>query len=336
MSLDIQVLGRPGRDNALYLRVDSGQHISRLLFDCGEACLYALSRGEIQDVDEVFFSHFHMDHVCGFDTLFRANFSRGLHVWGPPGTIDVMHHRFRGFLWNLHKGRGGQWSVHETDGVTLKGARFRLREAFETAHRDTDRPLDGNLVQRRADYEVRAIALDHRTISMGWRVNEPKRLNVDPDRLQSCGIAPGPWLQKVKNFDEADDVLVEAGGKETALGELREKLLVESGGDSVAYLTDFRLDADARTRLIPFLDGCHTVICEAQYLGEEGELASRNYHSTVEEVAELAKAAGIKRLVLFHLSDRYQRDQWREMLARAQAIFPATEFPEHWRDRLGV
>jgi len=35
--------------------------------------------------------------------------------------------------------------------------------------------------------------------------------------------------------------------------------------------------------------------------------------------------------VLFHLSDRYTAAEWRAMLAEAQAVFPATSFPESWR-----
>jgi ribonuclease Z len=38
----------------------------------------------------------------------------------------------------------------------------------------------------------------------------------------------------------------------------------------------------------------------------------------------------VGRLVLFHLSDRYRPEQWRELLDEARAIFPATSFPEHW------
>ena len=35
-------------------------------------------------------------------------------------------------------------------------------------------------------------------------------------------------------------------------------------------------------------------------------------------------------LVLFHLSDRYQRADWLEMLQEARQIFPKTGYPTHW------
>src|SRR5579862_462485 len=93
MSLCIQVLGNAGRDNALLVTVDSGQAVSKLLFDCGDGCLWQLPFGEVQEIDHLCFSHFHMDHVGGFDTFFRCTFNRTAkenHVWGPPQTAEII------------------------------------------------------------------------------------------------------------------------------------------------------------------------------------------------------------------------------------------------------
>jgi ribonuclease Z len=76
MSLDYRVLGAPGRDNALHVRIDSGQRIERLLFDCGEGCLPELAHADVLAMDHLFFSHLHMDHVAGFDHFFRRTFDR--------------------------------------------------------------------------------------------------------------------------------------------------------------------------------------------------------------------------------------------------------------------
>ena len=76
MGIQHQVLGEPGRDNALLARVWTGQATHRLLFDCGEGCLTALSAAEIRAIDALFFSHLHIDHVAGFDAFLRLNFAR--------------------------------------------------------------------------------------------------------------------------------------------------------------------------------------------------------------------------------------------------------------------
>jgi len=35
---------------------DSGQAVSKLLFDCGDGCLWQLAFGEVQTIDNLFFS----------------------------------------------------------------------------------------------------------------------------------------------------------------------------------------------------------------------------------------------------------------------------------------
>jgi ribonuclease Z len=105
---------------------------------------------------------------------------------------------------------------------------------------------------------------------------------------------------------------------------------VTAPGESVAYLADFLLDDAAMQRLSSMVQGCTAVVCESQYCHDDVELATRNYHMTATQAATLASRACVGRLVLFHLSDRYRPEQWREMLAEAQAVFPATSFPEHW------
>jgi len=107
---------------------------------------------------------------------------------------------------------------------------------------------------------------------------------------------------------------------------LREQLLIESPGDSFAYLTDFKFDP----AIFPQLDGCDQIVCEAQYRHDDIDLATKNHHSTTQQVATLAKLANVDQLTLFHLSERYRPSEWLEMLKEAQQIFPKTQFPAHW------
>jgi len=317
MALTVEVLGPAGGDSAALVRVDSGQAIHRLLFDCGEGCLASLDHAEVMQVDRVFFSHFHMDHVAGFDALFRATFSRPepMHAAGPEGTARILHHRFRGYLWNLHHGLAGRWLVEDVSPDLVARWRFEAGEAFETAHPEPGRPFAGRIAQE-ADYSVEAYIMDHGTPSLAYIVRTPTRRNIDPAKLAALGRPPGPWLKELK-----------AGRGEP---ELVKSLIVETPGEAVAYLTDFLMDDAAMDRLAPALAGCATVICESQYRASDVALAAANKHMTCAQAAELARRADVGELVLFHLSSRYTPPEWREMLAEAQAVFPRTRFPSHW------
>jgi len=331
MSISFRILGTAGSDNALLMQVDSGQAVERLLFDCGDACLSDLPFAEIQAIDQLFFSHLHMDHVGGFDAFFRSTFNRQAkpnQIWGPPGSMRILQHRFQGFLWNLHEEMAATWRVSDVHPQEIHTARFELREAFATAHDEGAQPYVRTLWEGEGCV-VEAITMNHRTPTLAYIVREKARRNVDTSRLSSLGLKPGPWLKQLKEASSSTD-MVEIDGVLHSMNELRERLIVETPGDSIAYLTDFLLDEPAMERLTDALHDCRVMVCEGQYRHADIELARKNFHMTTVLAATLAKSAKVEDLVLFHLSDRYPRADWLEMLKEARQVFPKTTYPPHW------
>ena len=374
MSLVHQVLGAPGQDNLLRVDVNAGSHTSRLQFDCGDRCLDALTPGVIKATEHLFFSHLHMDHVGGFDAFFRSNFERAgraVNVWGPPGTAAILHHRFRGFWWNIVNDVPGTWIVHDVYPERVLPHRFEAREAFAESHALEPFPHDGAIL-RTATYSVEVAALPHHGTSLAYLVREAPRVAVDRERLVMLGLTPGPWLRTLKALatgepstavasatvpatgatgsagsagsaggDSADGKgssalgaarrWIEIDGARHDADRLARTLLTASARESVAYVTDFLLDDETFARLSVWLADIDTLVCESQYHPDETALATRNHHATIDRVAALARAARVKRLVPFHLSERYDIDDRDAMLALAKAVFPASDYPPHWR-----
>jgi len=332
MTIAFEVLGAPGRDNALLVRIDSGQSIARLLFDCGDGCLNAVPYSEIQTIDHVLFSHLHMDHVGGFDFFFRCVFNRESkpnQIWGPPETSRILHHRFQGFLWNLHAEMTGTWRVTDIEATVTSTSRFELSEAFATIHEDGQTSRQPCIIDD-AGYVVEAYTMDHRTPTIAFVVREKARSNIDMKRLAEMGLRAGPWMKHVK--DRSDPMeSVSINGVSYSVPSLRDSLIVQTEGDSIAYLTDFLLDEDAIAKLAVILKGCKTVVCEGQYRHSDLELARKNFHMTTVLSADLASRAAVGKLVLFHLSDRYEPKDWIEMLSEARERFPATSYPPAWQ-----
>ncbi len=332
MSIGFRILGAPGSDNALLVWIDSGQTLERLLFDCGEGCLAKLSVAEIQTVDHLFFSHLHMDHVGGFDAFFRVNFNRAMkpnRIWGPPETARIMGHRFQGFLWNLHEGMRATWLVSDIHPNRVQTTRFELHEAFSVAHEELTSSYEKTVLEGAA-FSLEAIAMEHRTPTLAYVVREKTRRNIDTSRLASLCLRPGPWLRQLKDLSSggADTLIID--GTTYPVEELRSHLIIESPGESLAYLTDFILDERALDRLSDILQGCGIIICEGQYRHAHRDLARKTFHMTTVQSATLAQRANAGKLVLFHLSKRYQRQEWSEMLQEARQIFPNTHYPPHW------
>lgn len=172
---------------------------------------------------------------------------------------------------------------------------------------------------------VEAHLMNHGTPSLAYVVREKAKLNIDVSRLAAFGLRPGPWLQKLKENAEGSDQLV-IDGVTHSRTTLRESLVAETPGDSIAYLTDFILDEPAFAHLSKTLQGCGTVICEAQYRNADRDLALRNFHMTTGPVAELARQSAINRLVLFHLSDRYTSTEWKRCLPKRVQYFQTHPF----------
>lgn len=333
MSLQFQVLGAPGRDNALWVTVDSGQHQHDLLFDCGEGCPEQIPWGRLLAVEALFFSHFHIDHVAGFDGFFRAVWDRAhmpVTIFGPAGTRAIMHHRAQGFTWNLASEPGGELCVTDIDADQLTTSHMFSREGFATAHDGVCLPFAG-VAYRGSGFVVEALLLDHGTPSVGYIVREDTRPHVDAERMERRGLRPGPWVKLLKDPAVADAEVLEVDGQTLAIGELRAQLCHDEVGESIAYLTDFRLaDERAMAQLVERLRGCQTLVCENNFRDAERELAMRSFHLVSSEVGELAARVAPRELVLFHISDRYTAPDWRAQLADVQRIFPRTRFPAHW------
>lgn len=340
MSIHWQVLGQPGADNALFLTVDSGQAVDHLLLDCGEGCLNALKPAQIQSISHLAFSHFHMDHVCGFDTFFRLNYNRPdlpVQVWGPPGTIEILSHRFRSFSWNLHQNQPGEWIVRESDGSHLEGARFLTHEAFAQAHPLPTIPLEPPVWLETPRFSMEALLLPHHNISsIAYRISEAERLNISPEALQHSQYAPGPWLQALTDLSIPGEERIELGNTQRSLGDLRAEFVRTTPGSTIAYLTDFRVERGSAEwdSLCDWLHGTDTLICECQYREDDQSLATQNGHMTAAAVGKLAHDSAVELLVLQHLSRRYNPGEWGIMLTEARQNFPFAVFPPDWRDSI--
>jgi ribonuclease Z len=123
---------------------------------------------------------------------------------------------------------------------------------------------------------------------------------------------------------------VAINGTEHSLAGLQAALLVTTPGESVAYLTDFRLNAATADVLTDRLRGVTTVVCESQYRAADAALAEGAMHSTAAEVAGLAARAGVGRLILFHVSPRYLPGGLGAMLSEARGVFANVAFPDGW------
>ena len=80
-------------------------------------------------------------------------------------------------------------------------------------------------------------------------------------------------------------------------------------------------DAGKTENLVEVCRDADALVIESTYLDEETEMAKQFNHLTARQGAELAIKAGVKKLILTHISRRYRE---KDVIKEAQAIFPNT------------
>jgi ribonuclease Z len=76
--------------------VEAGE--KKLLFDCGRGATQRIEQIKIPftEIDALFLTHLHSDHIVGIPDLWLTGWARGrkmpLRVWGPAGTKEMMSH----------------------------------------------------------------------------------------------------------------------------------------------------------------------------------------------------------------------------------------------------
>jgi ribonuclease Z len=258
-----------------------------ILFDCGEGTQRQMMRyGVGFAFTEVFFTHFHADHMLGITGLLRT---MGLQDRTAPVT--------------LYGPRGAQRILGAAMSLGIERNKFPV-EVVEI--RAGDR-------LRRDEYDIVVFETQHRADTVGYALAEHTRLGrFHPERARELGVPEGPLWGRLH---KGETVTLDDGRTVSPL----DLVGAPRRGRTLVYSGDTR----PHLALYEAARGADLLIHEATFGGDEAERAVETGHSTAAEAARVALEAGVRRLVLTHISPRYTRDA-PELLAEARAVFPET------------
>jgi ribonuclease Z len=276
MSLSIRLLGtsasRPTveRNVAATAVVREGE---TLLFDCGEGTQRQMMRyGVSFSLEDIFFTHFHADHVIGVIGLMRTMSLQGraepLRLWGPKGAARTMK-------------RAEEFGMD------------RLSFPLEVAEVEPGQPI------KRKDYAIIPYPVDHRGAkAVGYAIVEDDRKGrFNPERARELGVPEGPlWgeIHRGRAITLADGRVIEPS---ELVGDAR-------SGRKIVLTGDTRPCAST----VEAARGADVLVHEATFGDEEAERAVETGHSTAREAAIVARDAAVGTLLLTHFSARYSRD----------------------------
>ena len=259
----------------------------RFLIDCGEGTQRQILQSGIgfKRLNRILITHGHLDHILGLAGLL-STFSR----WEAIDELEIY---------------AGKWALDRIHdllyGVVLRGARPPMALHLVEVH--------PGVIFEDAEFSVSAFPVDHRgSDCYGYLFDEKSRRPFLAEQADALDIPQGPWRRDLVN----GQMVTLPDGRyidpDQVLGPARPGTRLVHVGDT------------GRTdNLRGVCQSADLLIIEATYLQEEVQMAADFAHLTALQAAELAVQAGVKHLVLTHISRRYRE---RDVLAEARAVFP--------------
>lgn len=176
-------------------------------------------------------------------------------------------------------------------------ARLRTASALHDRLDVREHPVEGDGVVAEAAGaapRLEAARLEHRVPTLGWRLVEPDGRRFLPERLAEAGVR-GPDVGRLSREGS-----VEVDGRRVRL----EDVTAARPGQRFAFVMDTR-ECTGAERLAQDAD---LLVAESTFLDRDAALAAAYAHLTAAQAGRLARAAGVRRLVLTHFSQRYGED----------------------------
>ena len=258
------------------------------LVDCGEGTQIQMINYKIRrsKISHIFISHLHGDHYFGLIGLINS--------------FSLLSHQQELHIF-------GPSPLKEIIDIQLKVADTKLCYPLHIHHiTEAATLLDDEKMT------VKCFRTNHRIECYGFSFTEKKRMRkLNPDKAKEYEI-PAVFYDRLKDgedYTRKDGSIIKNDLVTTAA----------EPGRKYAFCADTKYDES----LIPHIQDADMIYHETTYLDNLRERAEARFHSTSKQAAELAKKAGVKRLLIGHFSSKY--DTLEEFEKEAKEVFENTE-----------
>jgi len=287
------------------------------IFDCGEDLQRRMAEAGIKFNKplKILISHFHGDHIIGLPgLLFRFGLigrTAPLTIIGPKGLFLYL------FLHAKILGLKAEYPLKIIE-IEVKNNNLLVYKGFVSNDSWEEIEINDNIILETKRYFLKFTIVEHSVLTFGYSFEEkPRPGKFNPERAKELGI-PESYLWKLMH--EGKTIKFKGRWidplKEGIVGPSRPGRKIVYSGDTGPCENLVKLGKDA-----------DVLIHEATFSSDLEDVAREKKHSTSIDAANIAKEMNAKKLILTHISSRYQEDA-QKLLDDAKKVFPNTILAE--------
>ncbi len=260
------------------------------MIDCGEGTQLQMrkQRAKMTKLHSIFISHLHGDHVFGLPGLLST-----LSLMGRNGELNIYAHKeLELFLEPFIKYFGTQLS-------------YKINHIAIEPHKH-------QTIFENKSITISSFPLKHRIHTNGFIFEEKEApLHMRGDMIEFYNI---PY-SKINNIKHGADFITDDGRV------IKNELLTTPPTPPRKYA--YCSDTAYYPEVIPYIKDADVLYHEATFEEADSARATKTYHSTARQAAEIAKQAMVKKLIIGHYSSRYR--ELDNLHREAKAVFDNTE-----------
>lgn len=255
-----------------------------ILFDCGEGTQRQFRCAKL--------------NPCKITRILISHFHAD-HVLGLPGLMSTLS--LSGYNKTLY--------IYGPRGTKEKISQIIRTFNFKTEYKIEVKDVTGRFLDEK-DFFIEAKAMKHRVACNAYSFVKKEQIRIDKNKLKKSKLPEGPILQELKKGKGIFYKGKRYSAKNLTYVEKEKKVTIV-------------MDTLFNDKIVPFAKNSDVLICEATFGEDLKEQAKKHLHMTIRQAAEAAKKSKSEKLVLTHISQRYEYKE-KEILEEAKKIFKNT------------
>lgn len=206
----------------------------------------------------------------------------GDHVFGLPGLLSTLS--FSGYNKTLY--------IYGPAGIKKFMEDFLKLVNIERNFKIEIKEVSGKFFEN-SDFYLEAEKMKHGIPTNAYSFVVKNKFRLDKKKLEKSKLPSGPLMKKLKEGKN-----VSYDGKKF---KAKDFTYLEKG-KKVSFVFD-TLD---NKNIVPFVKGANVLIAESSFGSDLTDMATKHLHLTSEQCGKIAKKAKVEKLILTHISQRYE------------------------------